>query len=171
MKIGSSKQKICRFVKHIQSNSIHHRTKINKQFKVKLSYDVTENCEMLFPPDDWFTNLIRIHIDPYAMMSWFVKWWLSRNNDSFNPLKTKRRLLYLKIQFVLRSKHFSSRLWKPISLCCKWHKSLFVLTHKYSVGGGYSCWMLNCWCITWPVGFKRLKSQVVPLSKHFSCRL
>ena len=20
----------------------------------------------------------------------------------------------------------------------------------------YSCWMLNCWCITWPVGFKRL---------------
>ena len=28
----------------------------------------------------------------------------------FNPLQTKRRLLYLKIQFVTRSKHFSSRL-------------------------------------------------------------
>jgi len=28
----------------------------------------------------------------------------------FNPLKTKRRLLYLKTQFVQRSKHFSSRL-------------------------------------------------------------
>jgi hypothetical protein len=28
----------------------------------------------------------------------------------FNPLKTKRRLLYLKPQFVPRSKHFSSRL-------------------------------------------------------------
>ena len=27
-----------------------------------------------------------------------------------NPLKTKLRLLYLKIQFVPRSKHFSSRL-------------------------------------------------------------
>ena len=27
-----------------------------------------------------------------------------------NPLKMKRRLLYLKIQFVPRSKHFSSRL-------------------------------------------------------------
>ena len=27
-----------------------------------------------------------------------------------NPLKTKRRLLYLKTQFVPRSKHFSSRL-------------------------------------------------------------
>ena len=28
----------------------------------------------------------------------------------FNPLKTKRSLLYLKTQFVPRSKHFSSRL-------------------------------------------------------------
>ena len=27
-------------------------------------------------------------------------------------------------------------------------------THKYSVGRAYNCWMLNCWCITWPVGFK-----------------
>ena len=35
------------------------------------------------------------------------------------------------IKFALsvtpRCKHFSSRLYKPISLCCKWHKSLFVL--------------------------------------------
>jgi hypothetical protein len=29
-------------------------------------------------------------------------------------------------------------------------------THKYSVGRAYSCWMLNCRCITWPVGFKML---------------
>jgi len=29
---------------------------------------------------------------------------------AINPLKTKRRLLYLKTQFVPRSKHFSSRL-------------------------------------------------------------
>jgi hypothetical protein len=36
-------------------------------------------------------------------------------------------LLYLKTQFVPRSKHFSSRLQKPISLWYKWHKSLFVL--------------------------------------------
>ena len=28
----------------------------------------------------------------------------------FNPLNTKRHLLYLKTQFVARSKHFSSRL-------------------------------------------------------------
>ena len=48
-------------------------------------------------------------------------------NRKLNPLNTKRRLLYLKTQFVPRSKHFSSRLQKPISLCCKWHKSLFVL--------------------------------------------
>ena len=32
------------------------------------------------------------------------------NIGGFNPLKTKRRLLYLKTQFVPRSKHFSSRL-------------------------------------------------------------
>ena len=31
-------------------------------------------------------------------------------NLQFNPLKTKHRLLYLKTQFVPRSKHFSSRL-------------------------------------------------------------
>ena len=29
---------------------------------------------------------------------------------SINPLKTKRRLLYLKTQFLPRSKHFSSQL-------------------------------------------------------------
>jgi len=44
-----------------------------------------------------------------------------------NLLKTKPRPLYLKIQSVPRCKHFSSWLQKPISLCCKWYKSLFVL--------------------------------------------
>jgi hypothetical protein len=39
-------------------------------------------------------------------------------SEEFNPLKTKRRLLYLKTQSVLRCKHFSSRLQKPVSLCC-----------------------------------------------------
>ena len=24
------------------------------------------------------------------------------------------------------------------------------------MGRTYSCWMLKCWCITWPVGFRRL---------------
>jgi len=47
--------------------------------------------------------------------------------EQFNPLKTKRRPLYLKTQSVPRCKHFSSGLEKPVSLCCKWHKSLFVL--------------------------------------------
>jgi len=46
---------------------------------------------------------------------------------NINHLKTKRRLLYLRIQSVPRCKHFSFRLQKPVSLCCKWHKSLFVL--------------------------------------------
>ena len=30
--------------------------------------------------------------------------------NNFNPLKMKRTLIYLKTQFVPRSKHFSSRL-------------------------------------------------------------
>jgi len=41
------------------------------------------------------------------------------NNDSdignnINPSKMKRRLLYLKKQFVPRCKHFSSWLYKPV---------------------------------------------------------
>jgi len=32
-------------------------------------------------------------------------------------------------------------------------------THKYIVGRAYSCWMLNCWCITWPVGFKKVNTE------------
>ena len=43
------------------------------------------------------------------MFEYFSK--ICRENSSFiNLLKTKRRLLYLKTQFVPRSKHFSSRL-------------------------------------------------------------
>jgi hypothetical protein len=44
-----------------------------------------------------------------------------------NPLKTKRKLFYLKTQFVPRSKHFSTRLKNQISLCYIGQKSLFVL--------------------------------------------
>ena len=29
------------------------------------------------------------------------------------------------------------------------------------MGRAYSCWMLNCWCITWPVGFKQ-STPVIP---------
>jgi len=47
--------------------------------------------------------------------------------NPIKPTQTKRWLLYLKTQIVPRIKHFSSRLQKPISLWCKWHKSLFVL--------------------------------------------
>jgi hypothetical protein len=44
-----------------------------------------------------------------------------------NPLKTKRKLFYLKAQFVPRSKHFFSWLEKPTSLCYIGQKLLFVL--------------------------------------------
>ena len=80
-------------------------------------------------------------------------------------LKTKRGLLYLKTQFV----PCSNRAVNTFHLGYK-NQSVYAVsgtsrclfsdkykTHKYSVGKTYSCWMLNCWCITWPVGFKRLK--------------
>ena len=82
------------------------------------------------------------------------------NFELISPLNTKRRLLYLKTQFVPRSKHFSSR-YKNQSVYAVSSTSRYLFSdknkpHKYSVGRVYSCWMLNCWCITWPVGFKRL---------------
>ena len=52
-------------------------------------------------------------------VSWRKVFWVSDDraklkyhfyHNFFNPLNTKRRLFYLKAQFVPRSKHFSSRL-------------------------------------------------------------
>ena len=79
---------------------------------------------------------------------------------SFNPLKTKRRLLYLKTHsyravntFHLGYKNQSVYAVSGTSRCLLSDK---YKIHKYSVGRAYSSWMLNCWCITWPVGLKRL---------------
>jgi hypothetical protein len=41
-------------------------------------------------------------------------------NTVFNPSKTKRRLLYLKTQFVPRCKHFSQEVSEYISVLCSW---------------------------------------------------
>ena len=54
-----------------------------------------------------------------------------------NPLSTERRLLYLKTQFVPRSKHFSSRLQNQsvYAVSCT-SRCLFsdkYKTHKYSM--------------------------------------
>ena len=69
---------------------------------LKLSYLLTPNFNYtcMF---HWFvlykyTVILKFKIEG-ALECWDV-----------NPLKTKRRLLYLKTQFVPRSKHFSSRL-------------------------------------------------------------
>jgi hypothetical protein len=78
-----------------------------------------------------------------------------------NPLKTKRRLLYLRPTpyrventFKLVYKNQSVYAVSSTSRCSFWDK---YKTHtKYSVGRAYSGWMLKCWCMTWPVGFKRL---------------
>jgi hypothetical protein len=52
---------------------------------------------------------------------------LTRVSWSINLLKTKRKLLYLKAQFVPRSELSSTRLQKPSSWWWTWHKLLFVL--------------------------------------------
>ena len=70
----------------------------------------------------------------------------------FNPLQTKRRPLYLKPQSLPRCKHFLSG-YKNQSVYAVSGTSRCLFsdkykTHKYSVGRAYSCWMLNCWCIT-----------------------
>ena len=51
-------------------------------------------------------------IDEYELwvLKLNVKNQIHGHRRHINPLKTKRRLLYLKTQFVPRSKHFSSRL-------------------------------------------------------------
>ena len=89
-----------------------------------------------------------------------------------NPLNTKRRPLYLKTQFVPRRPLYVKTQFvprRPLYLKTQfvprrllYLKTQFVdkyKTHKYSVGRAYNCWMLNCWCITWPVGFKSLRKR------------
>ena len=86
---------------------------------------------------------------------WCITWPVG-----FKKLITKRRLLYLKTQFVPRSKHFylgyKNQSVYSVSGTSRCLFSDKYKTHKYSVDRTYSCLMLHCWCITWPVGFKRL---------------
>ena len=71
---------------------------------------------------------------------------------TFNHLKTKRRLLYLKTQFVPRGKHFhlgyKNQSVYAVSGTSRCLFSDKYKTHKYSVGTVYNCWTLNCRYIT-----------------------
>ena len=70
---------------------------------------VPKFCNILPPPSSPnFLHQILIHSFPSTQTK--GERVRVRINWEFNPLKTKRRPLYLKAQFVPRSKHFSSRL-------------------------------------------------------------
>ena len=77
---------------------------------------------------------------------------LSANNCLINTLKMKLRVLYLKTQFVPRSKCFSSR-YENQSVCVIWGRSHCLFWEKYKTRK-YSeayCKILECqtcWCIT-----------------------
>jgi hypothetical protein len=64
-----------------------------------------------------------------------------------NPLKPKRRLLYLKTQSVPRCKHFhlgyKNQSVYAVSGTSRCLFSDKYKTQKYSVGRAYSCWMLS----------------------------
>ena len=84
-------------------------------------------------------------------------------------LKTKLRLLWRPSSyravntFYLGYKNQSVYAVSGTSRCLFSDK---YKTHKNSVGRAYSCWMLNCWRITRPVGFKRLTYYTKILWRH-----
>ena len=67
---------------------------------------------IVFPPQQWLHE--RPSVLRYTYTACLVRMAEGQititSPCNFNPLKTRHRLLYLKTQFVPRSKHFSSRL-------------------------------------------------------------
>jgi hypothetical protein len=95
-----------------------HRNKtfpVNRSWRKNTLLDKT----ISYPYILWFSVMT-----PCSLSRWVP---VFERNVSINALKTKHTLFYLKTQSIPRSKHFSSRLQKPISLCCNWHKLLFLL--------------------------------------------
>ena len=54
--------------------------------------------------------ILTLNVEPSVCYSYYIQPTREEMWQYFNALKTKRRLLYLNTQFVLRSKHFSFRL-------------------------------------------------------------
>ena len=76
--------------------------------------------------------LIYFHLWPVRLYQIFPRYHTNGTDfentfTRYQPFKDEAQTALFKTQSVPRCKHFSSRLLNPISLCCKWHKSLFVL--------------------------------------------
>ena len=85
---------------------IHWLFYFSEFYQTVASLDVLYRLDLVFTEDEkpnrlngWQVKVRQIRMRPF-----------SNTAVSINPLKTKRRLLYLKTQFVPRNKDFSSRL-------------------------------------------------------------
>ena len=86
-------------LQHLERMGIHGITKQAQQYKPKGRRNIGQQGKRW---KDLF-NLERTAFIIRTKCTFLI-------STNINPLKTKRRLLYLKTQFVPRSKHFSSRL-------------------------------------------------------------
>ena len=86
----------------------------------RAAYSSVKSCKFTY-------DVVILQLEPYTNTNHFLSFLVcfpcfkfvvqfviyipvSEPSHYINPLKTKRRLLYLKTQYVSRSKHFSSRL-------------------------------------------------------------
>jgi hypothetical protein len=104
-----------------------------------------------------------------AYSCWMLNWWCIMWPVGFKWLiltlywRSSDCFIYRpSLYHTVRTFHLSYKNQSVYAVSCT-SRCLFsdkYKTHKDSVGRAYSCWMLNWWCITWPVGFKCLSYVV-----------
>ena len=78
---------------------------------IRRQFDLVRLCSLVKPACVVSHSSPRLRsISIYRIFAWIKKISGNCSSSTTNPLNTKRRLLYLKTQFVPHSKHFLSRL-------------------------------------------------------------